>query len=243
MVRRMLTPESIRAGGLRIVEVGTLKMKKRFAALALLSALAAPVSAQAAAIITFDNKSTIGDNNNFKSLLGGLGLTKYDSAGAAIVLDANSIITFYLMGSESSLNDTFSTLSAPVLSTTESGTFQNNFAAPILLGSRSFAAGSLTGLLNFSSIGGKSATVGQNGFGIFLTDSQVSGSAVSTFYFAYDDEKKDPDRDFDDMIIRATVTSAVPEPQAWALMLAGFGFIGGAMRASRRKAKIKLSHA
>ncbi|MBL0925770.1 MAG: PEPxxWA-CTERM sorting domain-containing protein [Sphingomonadaceae bacterium] len=210
-------------------------MKKSFKSLALLLAVAAPASAQAAAIVSFDNKTSISDNNNFKSQLAALGLTKYDTTGASIILDANSIITFYLMGSESSLNDTFSTVSAPVLGTTESGSFQNNFGAPIPLGSASFGAGSLAGKLNFSAIGGKSATVGQNGFGIFLSNSQTSGSAVSTFYFGYDDELRDPDKDYDDMIIRATVTSAVPEPQTWMLMMAGFGFIGGSMRARRRQ--------
>lgn len=218
-------------------------MKKTLLALALMSASAVTVPAHAAAIITFDNKASISDENNFKTQLAALGLTKYDTTGASIVLDQNSIITFHLMGSESSLNDTFSTVSAPVLTTTEAGTFQNNFAAPILLGSRSFSAGSLAGLLNFSAIGGKSATVGQTGFGILLTNAQTSGAAVSTFYFAYDDEARNADKDYDDMIIRATVTSAVPEPQTWALMLAGFGFVGGAMRASRRKAKISVSYA
>ena len=215
-------------------------MKPLFAALAL-AGLVIPASAQAAAVISFDNTTPIADNNNFKTQLAALGLTKYDTTGASIVLDANSIITFHLMGSESSLNDTFSTVSSPILTTTESGSFQNNFAAPILLGSRSFNAGSLAGLLNFSSIGGKSATVGQNGFGIFLTRDQLSGTGVSTFYFAYDDEAKNADKDYDDMIIRATVTSAVPEPQTWALMLAGFGFVGGAMRANRRKARVAVS--
>ncbi|WP_422060031.1 PEPxxWA-CTERM sorting domain-containing protein [Sphingopyxis sp.] len=218
-------------------------MKKSLTALALLSALAAPAAAQAAAIVSFDSKTTISDGNNFKTQLAGLGLTKYDSTGVSIVLDANSIITFYLMGSESSFNDTFSTVSSPVLASTESSNFQNNFGAPILLGSRSFSAGSLAGLLNFSAVGGKSATVGQSGFGIFLAGNQTSGTGVSTFYFGYDDEKTDPDKDYDDMIIRADVTSAVPEPATWALMLAGFGFVGGAMRANRRKATVSVSYA
>lgn len=218
-------------------------MKKLLAAFALIANLLVPAVANAAAIISFDNKTTISGANNFKSQLAGLGFTKFDAKGASIVLDADAIITFYLMGSESSLNDTFSTVSAPVLTTTESGSFQNNFATPILLGSRSFSAGSLAGLLNFSSVGGRSATVGQEGFGIFLGNNQNSGSAFTTFYFGYDDEKKNADNDYDDMIIRAVVTSPVPEPQTWALMVAGFGFIGGAMRASRRRSQAKPLHA
>jgi hypothetical protein len=35
---------------------------------------------------------------------------------------------------------------------------------------------------------------------------------------------------------------AVPEPSTWAMMLLGFGFVGGAMR-SRRRQKVTVSYA
>lgn len=38
---------------------------------------------------------------------------------------------------------------------------------------------------------------------------------------------------------RLTVSSAVPEPAAWALMLGGFGMIGGALRARQRRTTIR----
>lgn len=38
------------------------------------------------------------------------------------------------------------------------------------------------------------------------------------------------------------ITAAVPEPGTWAMMLLGFGFVGGAMRGSKRRQKI-VSHA
>ena len=88
--------------------------------------------------------------------------------------------------------------------------------------------------MNFSALGGLAATVGQPGFGIFLPQGAVTGQNVSTFYFGYDDQPTNPDRDFDDMIIRATV-QAVPEPATWAMMLVGFGAIGFAMRRSRKR--------
>ena len=99
---------------------------------------------------------------------------------------------------------------------------QNSFLAPILIGTTSFGAGSLAGLLNFSSSGGGSATVGQDGFGIFLGPDQQSGAALTTFYFGYDDQITGRDDDYDDLIIRATVVArnAVPEPATWALLLA-----------------------
>ena len=38
-------------------------------------------------------------------------------------------------------------------------------------------------------------------------------------------------------------TSAVPEPAAWAMMLVGFGFVGGAMRSAKRRQKLTVSYA
>jgi PEP-CTERM motif len=37
--------------------------------------------------------------------------------------------------------------------------------------------------------------------------------------------------------------AAVPEPATWAMMLIGFGFVGGAMRAAKRKQKVTVSYA
>ncbi len=38
-------------------------------------------------------------------------------------------------------------------------------------------------------------------------------------------------------------TGAVPEPATWAMMLLGFGFVGGAMRSARRRQKLTVSYA
>ena len=84
-------------------------------------------------------------------------------------------------------------------------------------------------------MGGTPATVGQAGFGIFVPQGTVSGQSLSTFYFAYDDQATNPDRDYDDMIIRAVVHPAVPEPATWAMMLVGFGGMGVALRRRRRQ--------
>jgi hypothetical protein len=39
------------------------------------------------------------------------------------------------------------------------------------------------------------------------------------------------------------VTAAVPEPATWAMMLLGFGFVGGAMRSAKRRQKLTVSYA
>ncbi len=45
------------------------------------------------------------------------------------------------------------------------------------------------------------------------------------------------------LVISEQVTAAVPEPGTWAMMLLGFGFIGGAMRSAKRRQKLTVSYA
>ena len=46
-----------------------------------------------------------------------------------------------------------------------------------------------------------------------------------------------------DQIAISAVNAAVPEPSTWALMLLGFGAVGGAMRAARRATPAKVTYA
>jgi hypothetical protein len=39
------------------------------------------------------------------------------------------------------------------------------------------------------------------------------------------------------------VSAAVPEPGTWAMMLIGFGVVGGAMRTAKRRRKVTVSYA
>lgn len=217
-------------------------MKNLFRGLAAFACLLAPTMAGATATINFGSTTAIPGNNNFQSSLAALGLTRYAAgAGTSILLDASSIITFYFLGSESGFNDTFQTTNAlPNLLTTESSSIENHFAPnpPLLIGSDTFAAGSLANQLLFTNNGGANgvnATVGQWGFGLFLGPNTVTGSTTNTFYFGYDDQASNPDRDYDDFIIKAVVSPGVPEPATWAMMLLGFGGIGFAMRRRRQE--------
>lgn len=49
--------------------------------------------------------------------------------------------------------------------------------------------------------------------------------------------------EFRDVFAPIDVDGAVPEPSTWAMMLLGFGFVGGAMRAARRRLKLTASYA
>lgn len=209
--------------------------KSAFAATALALSVSAPAQAAVDVTVNFGASNPVSASNDFSASLAGLGFTRVATLGASLILNGPALITFEFLGSESGFNDRFTTPGG--LSYTETSSFQNNFAAPILIGSQIFSAGSLTGLLNFLSAGGAPATIGQDGFGIFLGPNQVSGSNFTTFYFGYDDQITNQDDDHDDFIIRATVSSPVPEPATWALAILGMGAVGWSLR--RRQAAIR----
>lgn len=196
--------------------------------------VAASSPASAYVVVTFDDTAPIPGSNDFPGELGALGLTQVATTGASLMLAEDSIITFNLLGSESGFDDTFS---AADISYTEYTSLLNSFGSPIALGGTTFPAGSLSGILTFTSSGGVDATVGDDGFGIFLGPNVMSGDFLTVFYIGYDDQITNQDDDHDDLIIQATVTSAsaVPEPSTWAMMLFGFGAVGWGMRRARRQ--------
>lgn len=216
-------------------------MNKFSAILAGLSAMALPAAANASAVITFGATNPIpSPANDFASQLNGLGLFTYANTGATISLNANALLRFDFLGSESGFNDTFRATGIP--NYTEFTTLTNNFGSPIYLGSAAFGAGSLAGLLSFINSGNATvAGIGSDGFGIFLSRGQESGTAVSTFYLGYDDQVTNPDDNHDDMIIRVTVLPPVPEPATWMTMLLGFAAVGVGLR--RRKRALGLQAA
>ncbi|HET6942864.1 MAG TPA: PEPxxWA-CTERM sorting domain-containing protein [Sphingomicrobium sp.] len=191
------------------------------------AALTVTSNANASAIITFGATSPVPGNNDFQSDLASLGLTLFTTTGATITLNEDSVITFEVLGTESSFDDRFT---ANGVDYTETTTFANLFGTPLSIGSDFFTSGSLWNVLNFSSAGGMNATVGDDGFGIFLGANDLSGLSTNVFYIGYDDQVLDPDDNHDDLVIRATVSPAVPEPATWAMMLLGFGAIGFALR-------------
>ena len=172
--------------------------------------------------------------NDFTTDLNNLGLFYVTTTGATLTLTQGSVITFEVLGTESGYFDTFT--AGPVSYTEMTGSLVNMFATPLAIGAGSWGAGSLAGILNFSSNYGVNATVGQDGFGIFLASNSASPVQTNVFYIGYDDQITGADDNHDDLIIRATVSPAVPEPATWAMMLLGFGAAGFALR--RRRAPI-----
>ncbi|MBK6297623.1 MAG: PEP-CTERM sorting domain-containing protein [Sphingomonadales bacterium] len=208
-------------------------MKKMFLAAAAM-AMSLPGVAQAAATVTinFSGTTAVPSNNDFQSQLSGLGLNAYTALGASLIANGPVSLTFEFLGSESGYSDTFSTGSG--VTYTESSWLENHFAAPILIGTTYFAGGDLKNFLNFTTsgvgIGGANATVGDEGFGIFLSRGMTSGSSTNVFYLGFDDQISKTDDNHDDFIVRVTVNSPVPEPSTWAMLLFGFGVVGFALR-------------
>lgn len=205
------------------------------AALGIAGAALSTTPATAGLMVTFTGTNPVPGNNDFAVDLANVGLTQLTTTGATITLSQDAQILFEFLGSESGFSDTFFTTgAAPNLSYTETSSppGENHFSAPILIGVDQLFAGNLTHFLNFSSSGpGADATIGDDGFGIFLPSNVVSGFLTNVLYFGYDDQINNQDDDHDDLIIRATV---LPEPGTWAMMLLGFGAAGYAIRRQRK---------
>lgn len=104
---------------------------------------------------------------------------------------------------------------------------------------------------------GSGATLSVTGFlgavSVFSESFATSNSAYQTFASingasAIDRLVFTGQRDFSgggsfDNVNLSRLTAAVPEPSTWALILIGFGFVGGAMRSSKQRQKATVSYA
>lgn len=95
----------------------------------------------------------------------------------------------------------------------------------------------LNAYLNGSSVGSTAASFGGinqwttlNLIGAF-DEVRIAGSGTGFHPFGIDNISFDAGQ------------NAVPEPSTWAMMLLGFGFIGGAMRSAKRRQKLTVSYA
>jgi hypothetical protein len=196
-------------------------------ALATALAAAAPVSATTF-IVDFDDTTNIPGNNNFKTQLNALGLTKYANFNTTLSLSQRSTIKFERVAAESGFTNRFTGGSVTGLEADG-----NRFANPVLIGTGNFAKGSLQGKLFFTTNGnGDVSQIGSEGFGIFLPRAATGQFESKVLYFGFDDLVNKDDDNHDDFILRATVTG-VPEPTTWAMLILGFGLVGFAARRTR----------
>jgi hypothetical protein len=197
-----------------------------------LSAAFAVVTAASASAATFSVSFTgspiLVTNNDFLGLL--TPLTRYVDTGAGITLNGPATVDFYYLGSESGYNNTFTAGSTTFTETGDA----NHFASPVFIGSQTYAGGAITSW-RFTSNTGPAASVGQNGFGIFLQPSATTPvSGLSSLILGYDDQQFTGDDDnHDDLMILARIRA--PEPSSWAIMITGFGLAGAALRRRRTR--------
>lgn len=100
------------------------------------------------------------------------------------------------------------------------------------------AAGQVTGYVNgvqqwtFSDGGGLAAFAPGNNINLFMDDFATGQGEASAGYVDFV-------RVFD--TANGVIGGAVPEPSAWALMILGFGMVGGALRATRKRAAVAFA--
>ena len=120
----------------------------------------------------------------------------------------------------------------------------NNFANPFTI---TFAG--ITNAFSFSNASNSSGTASAFGIGGNLLESiAISGfpssfsftsTGINSISFSSSAQLGVDNFAFGDV----QGMSAVPEPAAWAMMLIGFGFVGGTMRAANRRKKFAVTYA
>lgn len=203
-------------------------MKTLIAAAFAVAGLAAPASS-AILVGGIGTTQAIPDNFSFKSQLASdYSLVSQSNDLLTINLTSPARLTFYALGSESSLVNNFY---FGALNSTE-----QNFAydPSRVIGSVDVTSAASLGGLVFTSSGGLPAVPGVSNFGVFLPTG-FSGTSFSTDWlvFGYDDGGFG-DNDFDDFVVGVQV-SPIPEAHIWALMIAGFGLVGLQLRRNRHR--------
>jgi hypothetical protein len=117
------------------------------------------------------------------------------------------------------------------------GTFsRDNLLMPMTAGLYDRFQGRANTLLGAQGISGQA-----KGRGMFDLNAFAGQVVDIRFQFASDRGVIGQGVAIDNLVVTGTVPSAVPEPATWALMIAGFGMAGGAIRARRRVGELQTA--
>lgn len=154
-----------------------------------------------------------------------------------LMIDAPGYVTFTFLGKEAGFNNFFFDIGGVPVSTildTGPSVGMTSTQTYLAAGMLSFSFGTLTNPPGGGVVNGAALNTSPT-FAIFA--GQSSGYK---YILGYDDVGAGPDRDFDDMVIGVNVTP-VPEPEIYAMMAMGLGFMGFAAR--RRKQLVESGKA
>lgn len=150
----------------------------------------------------------------------GFNLNNMQKSGE-LVLSSAANLTFSFVGKEATYNNGF------YFGNGAGGVLQSTLNSA---GATTFALGStVAGALDFwfkSNNLGSAIHNGADALGLILSRDKKSALVLFNDNYA-------GDKDYDDMIIKISITTAVPEPETYALMLGGLALLGAAVR--RRK--------
>ncbi len=189
---------------------------------------AVPVAAATQLNVQIGTVTAIPTDNDFRGNLNAIGLVDWTDVGASVSLSGAAPLKFEFLAREAGFDNSFKT---STLSFTSTGG-NVGWSAIQLIGTQAYAAGVITDWL-FQRPDSTSFGVGTQQFGIFLPGGFTSNNGTFSsrvLYLGFDDTGAGPDDNHDDILIRVSV---VPEPSSWAMLIAGFGLVGLAMRRNK----------